>query len=186
MDWAALKTLMLHEPKPSMSFVISRHDPTKTRSARVLHDGDSKWLIWSSEKLEINDGRQVVIVSDGKIDVHPPTRSRSVYGHGWIKSMVHPRLTNIADEDDLVVGPNVRAVSTAGIDCWQAEISGLREGEPTVFTVDIEKISGSIVRLRHQAVNAHLDVEELRIGVSIAHEVFEWAAQFRSDGKQGS
>lgn len=83
---------MLSEPKPTLSSVVVERGPEKIRTARVLHDGRSKWLIWSSEKIEFNDGERVVIVQRGRVESLPAV----TYSHGWVKSLIHPRLTNIA------------------------------------------------------------------------------------------
>lgn len=169
MDWLAIRDLMLSEPKPPLSCVVVERGPERTRTARVLHDGDARWFVWSSEKIELNDGERAVIFREGTMEEHP---SAELYSHGWIKSIFHPRLTNIAEPT-----ANGRVVGSAapdGLLCWQVDLGGLRHDEDVTFSAHVHVDSGIIVALTGSEGN--LAVSELRLGIDIAPELFRWSS----------
>ncbi len=137
MEWEGLRALAVREPKPPLSCVVVQRSPGQSRTARVLHDGTSKWLIWSGEKIEFNDGAKVVIARGDRIE----SVATETYSHGWVKSMIHPCLTNLADPypaSGRVMGES----SVAGVACWVAKVNGMREREDVVFTMSIAQDTG--------------------------------------------
>ncbi|MCA1707311.1 MAG: hypothetical protein LC808_30215, partial [Actinobacteria bacterium] len=96
----------------------------------------------------------------------------------WIKSVVHPRLTDIGD-DDLsdpgdIEGFDIEEASFAGRDCWRLKISGLKEDEPTIFTVDVDQVTGSFLRQQHPDVDAEMWVDEVVVDTPLADGIFDW------------
>lgn len=168
--WPRLRELMLSEPKPPLSFVV-HESGARTRSARVLHDGGHKWLIWSSEKLEINDGERAVVVSGGRAVAH---KASELYSHGWIKSLIHPWLTNLGDGEDGTRGRLIGEGRPGDIRCWRVEVEGLRDGEDARFTLDVHKESGVIVAIRREDAAAEVELKEFVVREAIAASVFSY------------
>jgi hypothetical protein len=166
-EWEELRTLALREPKPSLSCVVVQRSPGQDRTARVLHDGDKKWLIWSSEKIEFNDGSKVVIARGDRIEALPSY----TYSHGWVKSMIHPRLTNLADPypaSGRVMGES----SIAGVSCWVAEVDGKPEREDVVFTMSIAKATG--ITMRVEGERGTLELQEFHSDIALPDALFTW------------
>lgn len=167
LTWKELRALALREPKPPLSCVVVQRSPREVRTARVLHDGRSKWLIWSGEKIEFNDGAKVVIARGGRIEALPT----ETYSHGWVKSMIHPCLTNLADPypaSGRVVGES----TVAGVPCWVADVDGMREREDVVFTMSIAKATG--IAMRVEGERRTVELQEFEGGIDLSNALFSW------------
>jgi hypothetical protein len=133
----------------------------------VLHDGASKWLIWSGEKIESNDGSKVVIARGDRIEALPSY----TYSHGWVKGMIHPRLTNLVDPypaSGRVMGES----SIAGVSCWVAEVDGMREHEDVVFTMSIASATG--ITMRVEGDRGTVKLQEFESDVALPGALFTW------------
>lgn len=160
---------MLSEPKPSLSCVVVDRGPQRTRTARVLHDGDKKWLIWSSDKIEFNDAERVVLVERDRIHSLPA----DTYSHGWAKLLIHPRLTNIAGPP-VAEGRVTGETSLKGISCWTADVDGMRRHDDTTFKLFVTTDSGITVRIETEG-RGSIELEEFESGIRLPEAMFSWS-----------
>lgn len=180
MDWDTLRDLMLKEPKPALRCVVEQQGSDGREVAKLLHDGAERWLIENGKRSEINDGQTGILVEGGVIEAF---QSGELYSNGWIKSLLHPRLTLIGGSlRTHVSGEVVGDQEFEGQDCWLVSVHGLRQHDRSVFDLLVDKESGIVLSItRKDMPEVFVRVRGLELHTEAPEDVFLWRGEIDLD-----
>lgn len=151
---------LIRTPKPPLACrVVELRDGVAARSARVLFDGVSGWLIESDGRVELRQSDDFVLFDHGG-ELTRVGPGVPVHSNGWVKTPIEGRRMNLDQATGRVIGRE----EVDGRGSTLVEFLGLKSGEDTVFHLHIDLETGVVLRMARPDLGSLMHLEDLRIG----------------------